>query len=197
MYIFRYYNKELKSKIYIVFYNINLDKEWVSRTIMNKKRWTIFSIVALIVALAIFAGGFILVVNTKKNSLHTTPAQITTLIINQMDYTDMAEVSYNQLSKHYSIPDGIIADSSLYMSKSSDSASELACFLLTDKSRFTQLNTAITNHINAKAVGFKSLNPTQYNALKSCTITQNGKYVLVSVGSNASADANLFEELLK
>ena len=164
---------------------------------MNKRRWIIFSIVALVVALAIFVGWFILVVNTKENSLHATPAQITTRIISKMDYADMAEVSWNQLSKHYSIPDGIIVDSSLYMSKSSDSASELACFLLTDKSKFTELRTAITNHINAKAAGFKSLNPTQYNALKSCTITQNGKYVLVSVGSNASADAKLFDELLK
>ncbi len=164
---------------------------------MNKRRWTIFSIVALTVALAIFAGGFILVMNMKENASHPAPTQITTRIISKMDYTDMAEVSWNQLSKHYSIPEGVIADSSLYMSKSSDSASELACFLLTDKSKFAQLRTAITNHINSKAAGFKSLNPTQYNVLKNCVITQNGKYVLVSVGNNASADAKMFGEILK
>ena len=135
--------------------------------------------------------------NMKKNASHPTPARITAQIISKMDYTDMAEVSLNQLSKHYSIPDGVISDSSLYMSKSSDSASELACFLLTDKSKFAQLKTAITNHVNSKAAGFKSLNPTQYNALKNCMITQNGKYVLVSVGSDAEADTKMFGDILK
>ena len=164
---------------------------------MDKKRWTIFSIVALVVAFAIFAGGFSLVKSTKENAARPAPAQITARIIKEMNYTDMAEVSWNQLSKHYSIPEGVIADSSLYMSKSSDSASELACFLLTDKSKFTQLQAAITNHINSKATGFKSLNPAQYNLLKNSLITQNGKYVLVSVGSNDSAEAKVFNEVLK
>lgn len=164
---------------------------------MDKKRWTIFSIVALVVAFAIFAGGFAIVKNMRDNAVRPAPAQITTRIISEMKYTNLAEVSRAQLSKHYSIPEGVIADSSLYMSKSSDSASELACFLLKDKSKFAQLQTSITNHINNKAVGFKSLNPAQYNVLKNYSITQNGKYVLVSIGSNETAEAKMFNEILK
>ena len=162
-----------------------------------RKKWIVFSVTALILVLAIAVISFIFVRNHIKNASRPTPAQITTHIISEMNHSDLVEVSPSQFSKHYNIPDGIIADSSLYMSKSSDSASELVCFLLTDKSKFIELQTAVTSHINSKAAGFKSLNPTQYNILKSASITQSGKYVLVSVGSNPAADAKLFNDLLK
>jgi hypothetical protein len=164
---------------------------------INRKRWIVFSVVALIAALAIFVISVVLVHNSKENAVHPKVSQITARIISEMNYTDLTQVSANQFSKHYTIPDGVISDSSLYMSKSSDSASELACFFLTDTSKFTELQTAITSHINTKSAGFKSLNPAQYNALKSASVTQNGKYVLVSVGSNPVADAKLFDEILK
>lgn len=169
-----------------------MDKEQI-----NQKKWIIFSVIALTAAIIIFAGSFLLIHNKTENAAGPAPAQITARIISEMNYSDLAEVSATQLSKHYSIPDGIIADSSLYMSKSSDNASELACFQLTDKSKFAALQTAVTEHINSKAAGFKSLNPTQYNVLKNAAVTQNGKYVLVSVGSNSTADAKLFNEILK
>ena len=163
---------------------------------INQKKWVSFSIIALVAALLIFAGSFILVRNRTKNA-ELTPSQITAHIISEMNYSDLTQVSASQLSKHYSIPDGVIIASSLYMSKSSDNASELACFQLTDKTKFDALQTAVTNHIKSKAAGFKSLNPTQYNALKNVSVTQNGKYVLVSVGSNSTADVKLFNEILK
>jgi hypothetical protein len=161
------------------------------------KRWLVLSAAALVLALCIFAGSFILFFNRSKNSSGLVPAQITARIISEMNYSDLVEVSPTQLSKHYDIPDGVIADSSLYMSKTSDSAAELACFQLTDSSKYDQLQSAISNHINSKAAGFKTLNPTQYNALKNAEITRAEKYVLVSVGSNSAADAKLFHEIVK
>jgi hypothetical protein len=169
----------------------------VDREAISRKRWIIFSIVALATALAIFAGSLLLVQNNKKNAVRPKASQITARIISEMNHSDLAEVSASQFSKHYSIPDGIITDSSLYMSRSSDSASELVCFLLTDTSKYAQLQTAVTSHINSKAAGFKSLNPAQYNALKNASITQKGEYVLVSVGNNTAADVKLFNEILK
>lgn len=163
----------------------------------NQRMWVIFSIVALTAALLIFAGSFLLIRNRSENIAGPAPSQITSSIISEMNYSDLAEVSPTQLSKHYSIPDGMIEASSLYMSKSSDNASELACFQLTDKSKFSEFQAVVTEHINSKAAGFKSLNPTQYNAIKNASVAQNGKYVLVSVGSNSTADAKLFNDLLK
>lgn len=169
-----------------------MDKEGIVR-----RRWAIFSVVALVLALAILAGSFVLVRNHAENTAGPAPAAINGRIISEMNYTDLAEVSPAQLSKHYNVPDGVIADSSLYMSKSSDNASELACFQLTDKSKFPLLQSAINSHLNSKAVGFKSLNPTQYNALKNAVVTQKGKYVLVTVGSNTAADTKMFSDLVK
>lgn len=164
---------------------------------LNRKKWIIFSVVALVAALVILTGSYVLFQNSQENAEPLKPAQITVRIINEMNRTDLAEVSGSQLSKHYNIPDGVITESSLYMSRSSDSASELACFYLADKSKFAQLQTAVTGHLNSKAAGFKSLNPAQYNALKNASVTQKGRYVLVSVGSNPAADAKLFNEILK
>nr|WP_319487449.1 DUF4358 domain-containing protein [uncultured Caproiciproducens sp.] len=168
----------------------------MNKIVMNKRKWNFFSTTALIVAFAIFAGSFLLVRNMKENVAGPAPARVTAKIISEMHYSNMIVVSQSQLSKHYSIPDAVITDSSLYMSKSSDNAAELACFLLTDKSKFSELKSAVTSHINSKAAGFKSLNPAQYTLLKNYVIVQQGKYVLVSVGNNASSDEKLFVEIL-
>lgn len=168
-----------------------------TETLDDRKKWIIFSAVALVTAAIILTVSCVLFRNIRENAEPFKPAQITARIISKMNRTDLTEVSSSQLSKHYNIPDGVVLESSLYMSRSSDSASELACFYLTDKSQFTQLQAAITNHLNSKAAGFKSLNPAQYNALKNASVTQKGRYVLVSVGSDPAADAKLFYEMLK
>lgn len=162
-----------------------------------RRRWVFFSVVALAAALVILLGSFFLIRSQAENAAGPSASRVTARIVGEMNNSDLAEVSTSQLSKHYSIPDGVIADSSLYMSKSSDSASELACFLLTDKSKFPQLQAAITAHLTAKAAGFKSLNPAQYNELKNASVVQAEKYVLVSVGSNTAANEKQFRDLLK
>ncbi|WP_167875220.1 DUF4358 domain-containing protein [Caproiciproducens galactitolivorans] len=169
----------------------------MNKIVMDRKKWMIFSVLVLAVAIAVFVSVFIVFKNRKENAKGPAPSRITESIISEMHYTDLVEVSPNQLYRHYSIPDGVISDSSLYMSKSSDSAAELACFLLQDKSKFEELKDAVTDHINSKAAGFKGLNPTQYNFLKNYVIVQKGRYVLVSVGSNASADGKFFNDLFK
>lgn len=164
---------------------------------MDKNKWRIFSITVLVAAVAFFICGFLIAKNIKENKADAEPSIITAKIIQEMHYRNLAEVSRNQVSKHYMIPDGIVVKCSIYTSKSSDNASELACFLLTDNSKYEELKSSITTHINTKAVGFKSLNPTQYELLKNSKIVKKGRYVLVSVGSNALGDAKLFNEILK
>ncbi len=164
---------------------------------VNQRIWVIFSVIALTVALLIFTGSILLIHDRAENATGPAPSQITAKIISEMHYTDLAEVSPAQLSKHYTIPDEMVTASSLYMSKSSDNASELACFQLSNKSKYEDFQAVITEHLNSKAAGFKSLNPTQYNALKNAAVAQSGRYVLVSVGSNSAADAKLFNDILK
>lgn len=161
----------------------------------GKKKIIIFSVTAIICAVLFFIAGFMIIKNMRANYEKYRPDQITETIINNMKYTDLVKVDKNQVSKHYSIPNGTVSDYSIYMSKSSDSASELTCFLLTDASKFSMLNDSVADHLNSKATGFKSLNPTQYQALKTAVVTQNGKYVLVAVGNNTAAAEKLFSGL--
>ena len=161
----------------------------------GKKKIIIFSVVSIIFAVIIFKAGFMVIKNMRANYEKYSPDQITETIIDNMKYTDLTKVDKNHISKHYNIPDGIVSDYSIYMSKSSDSASELACFLLTDASKFGTLKNSVADHINSKAAGFKSLNPTQYQALKTAVVAQNGKYVLVAVGNNTAAAEKLFSGL--
>ncbi|MVB12426.1 hypothetical protein CAFE_31650 [Caprobacter fermentans] len=162
----------------------------------SRKKWIIFTVVTLIFTIAILTGAFLMVHHIRENYARYSPDQITQRIMKELEPEDLVKVEPGQISKHYDIPDGVVEASSLYMSKSSESASELACFLLTDTSKYDQLQQAIHAHISAKASGFKSLNPTQYNALKNVLISQKGRYVLVSVGSVTTAEEKLFLDLL-
>lgn len=161
------------------------------------RKWEIFTVAALLCAAAVFIGGFFLVKHLRDTSLRFTAGQITEQIISKLNYTDLIKVENSQISKHFDIPDGVVEEISYYTNKSPEDASEIACFILSDQSRYNELKTAVTEHVNAKSAGFKSLNPTQYNALKNFTITQNGRYVLFAVGSNTEAEEKLFGSLLE
>lgn len=168
----------------------------MDKTEQNGKKWMIFSIVALVCAVSVFVCALFVVNHLRENYARYTPDQIAARILEEQKPEDLARVDPDQISKHYEIQDGVVSDSALYMSKSPESASELACFLLADSSKYDLLESAITAHINAKAAGFKSLNPTQYNALKSVVISRSGRYVLVAVGSGAEAEEKTFLSLL-
>lgn len=160
----------------------------------GKGWWIVFSVL-LLCAIAVLGAALLIFKHFQENYARYSADQITNQIITELGYTDLTKIDQSQLAKHYDIPDGTVAQSSVYMSKSSESASELACFLLTDQSKFDTLKTAVNTHMSAKSTGFKSLNPTQYSELKDFLISQNGRYVLVAVGSNTDAEEKLFLSL--
>lgn len=169
----------------------------MSETVSTNRKWLILSIILLVGAIVLFLGGFYIFNRIKDNYVRYTPDQITDKIISDMKYTDLIKVDNSQISKHYDIPDGTISDCSVYMSKSSESASELACFLLTDQSNYAKLQTVVNNHFSTKAAGFKSLNPTQYDQLKDFLIVRSGRYVLVAVSNNTAADEKIFKSMVE
>lgn len=163
----------------------------------SRKKWFVFSLVALVLAAAVIVVGFFILRHFRENLARYSPEQVVQDIISNMKYNDLAKVDKSQLSKHYDIPEGVVSDSSMYISKSSESAVEIACFLLTDTSEYDQLQTVVNKHIASKAAGFKSLNPTQFNTVKNYLITRNGRYVLVVIDSNTAAEEKLFDNLMK
>lgn len=158
----------------------------------HEKHWWIVFLLLLVCVLFVLAAGFLLFRHFQENYIRYSADQITSQIISELGYTDLTKIDQDQLSKHYDIPDGTVLQSSLYMSKSSESASELACFVLTDKSKFDSLKASVNTHMSTKSAGFKSLNPTQYEELKNFLITRKGRCVLVAVGSNTEAEEKLF-----
>ena len=161
----------------------------------REKGWWIVFLILLICAIAVLGAALLIFRHFQENYVRYSADQITSQIISELGYTDLTKIDQSQLSKHYDIPEGTVVQSSVYMSKSSESASELACFLLVNKSKFETLKASVNTHMSAKAAGFKSLNPTQYDEVKDFLLSQNGRYVLVAVGSNTEAEEKLFRSM--
>lgn len=159
--------------------------------------WIVFSIVSAILACFILVGSYFLIKNTQDVVTPPAPGQITARILEQMGYQDYLEVEAPQLSRHYDIPPEVISDFSLYINRSGENPSELACFLLREESDYTALQAAVSNHMKAKAAAYQTLNPAQYEIIQKYTIKQNGKYVLVSVGNNAESDIKIFNNMTR
>lgn len=163
----------------------------------GRKKWLILSAAAVVAATGLFCGAFFFLNRIRENRTPYSAAQITSQIVSQLQYTDLTKVENDQIQKHYDIPDGVVKDQSLYISKTSENASEISCFTLTDASKYPQLQDSIANHISAKAESYKSLNPAQYTLMTNALIQRNGLYVLVAVGSDTSAVKNAFDTIVR
>ncbi len=162
----------------------------------KKNRKSLFRSVAFLFgAILLFAGGLFFYNRAENNAAPYTPDQVTSKIISDLQSVDLAKVDPSLVSKHYDIPGGVVVSCSVYMSKSSESAAELNCFLLADPSKYEKLQDAVAAHVSAKAAGLKSLNPTQYSLLKNYLIEQHGRYVLVAVGQNTDAEEKSFQSM--
>lgn len=161
----------------------------------KNRKWLFLSILFLAGAVILFVAGIFVYGHAEKNATPYAPDQVTAKIIGDLHCVDLAKVDPSLVSKYYDIPSGAVASCSVYMSKSSESAAELNCFLLTDTSKFESLQAAVATHIGTKAAGFKSMNPTQYNELKNYLIDRRGRYVLVVVGKDTVSEDKVFQSM--
>ena len=116
-------------------------------------------------------------------------------VILRMDYKDLSKTAKGQISKHYVIPDGLVTDATMYLSKSPDSAFEISCFQIADKKYQPQLDKVVADHIATKQAGFKD-SPKEYELLQNYTMVRDGAYTLVVVEENGEAAANAFKAVL-
>ncbi len=161
----------------------------------KNRRSLVLSVAFLAGAVLLFSVGLFFYNRAESNATPLTPDQVTAKIIGELQYTDLAKIDPSLVSKHYNIPDGTVASCSVNMSKSSESAAELNCFLLTDPSKYGKLQDAVAAHIGTKASGLKSLNPTQYALLKNYLIERHGRYVLVAVGKDTDSVNKVFQSI--
>lgn len=165
----------------------------------SKKKWlTVSLVIFLIIVLVSIILYFVLFLQKGKSieEIDFTPKQITTQIIEDMDLSDLTEVQKNQLIKHYNMPEGLIEDFSIYMSKSANKSFELACFQLQDQQDYEKLQKVIAEHITTKAQGFKELSPMEYDQIQDYRVMKKGQYVLMVISDNPSAIEQEFLSIL-
>ncbi len=169
----------------------------------NKKFLTIASFV-LIFAVALIS---ISIYNSYYNSHNSTNNEngiilpnpttdkITTSVLNITGYNNLKKINDEDISSYYSIPDGLVYESTVYLSNMIESEEEVACFKLTDTAYIAQLEEVIRNHINIR---LKTLNSTsdQYKLLENYIVSQKDEFVFVSVGKNANLQSSTFNNIV-
>ena len=163
---------------------------------MNQKQNIMLTVVILVVIALLTSVTVILVLaqqNIQKNSNSYLPTNtIVSRVIKKMNYQNLSKISDENISKYYNIPDGVITDSSMYISNRTDSGMELACFRLSNEENAPALSDAISEHISSK----NSENKEGSNQLAQFKTDTVYPYVFVAVASDSDAAANAFEEII-
>ena len=163
---------------------------------MNQKHNIMLTVVILAVIALLTSVTVILVLaqqNIQKNSNSYLPTNtIVSRVIKKMNYQNLSKISDENISKYYNIPDGVIIDSSMYISNRTDSGMELACFRLSNEENAPALSDAISEHISSK----NSENKEGSNQLAQFKTDTVYPYVFVAVASDSEAAANAFEEII-
>ena len=163
---------------------------------MNQKQNIMLTVVILAVIALLTSVTVILVLaqqNIQKNSNSYLPTNtIVSRVIKKMNYQNLSKISDENISKYYNIPDGVITDSSMYISNRTDSGMELACFRLSNEENAPALSDAISERISSK----NSENKEGSNQLAQFKTDTVYPYVFVAVASDSEAAANAFEEII-
>lgn len=165
----------------------------------SKKKWLIISLAIFLIIILVSVILYLVLFLQKGKSIDKidiSPKQITSQIVEEMTLTDLAEVQKDQLIKHYNMPEGLIKDFSIYMSKSANKSFELACFELAHQQDYEKLQKVIAEHITTKAQGFKELSPMEYDQIQDYRVMKKGQYVLMVISDNPSAIEQEFLSIL-
>ena len=166
---------------------------------VTKKFITLVSILLVAVAAIIGCMYVLMVVNNGKghsdsssvNTTEVSAAQINKEVIEKMGYKDISELKGDDISGHFDIPKDCVTQSSIYISNSSSSATELACFKLEDPNNDTEIMAAISSRISTKLKGFQE-SPKESQYIKNyVTVTSNG-YVFMVISENADVAGKTF-----
>lgn len=122
--------------------------------------------------------------------------EITEQVKAALDISDITKIDKENISYHYSLPDGLVSDISLYVANSSDVAFEMGCFKLSTDRYKEQIQSVVASHMATKASGFETINPEGYALYKDYLIEQVGVYTFVFVGQNKESAQNEFRRLM-
>ncbi len=133
--------------------------------------------------------------NDSTSTENYSTSKIVKTIIDKMNYENLSEISKDNISKYYEIPDGTVTDSTLYISTRSDNFTEIACFRLKSEDKEKTLTKVINNYITEKTNTYQNVNDKAYETVSASKIEIHYPYVFVAVASDSESAVSEFNEL--
>lgn len=165
---------------------------------VSRKR--VLIVIAVLLLLFIVAGVCLFFFTFQEKKEHkqdtVTPSMVTAKIIREMNYQDVTSLQEDQLTKYYNIPEGVLADFSVCMSKSANSGFELSCFELADDNKFDALQKSIADHVASRSQGFKGANPVEYQNILDSTVERKGRFVLLVICDDPQPAIKIFRSFV-
>ncbi|MGN0551304.1 MAG: DUF4358 domain-containing protein [Acutalibacteraceae bacterium] len=168
-------------------------------TLPGRKALTITALAVIViaaVALSILAINLIDSSSPKQNieAVITNPTtdKIAKSVLETSGYNRLKKLKQDNISKYYSIPEGLVLESTVYISKSTEKTDEIACFKLKNTSYYKELEEIITEHISSRLQGFN----TKDNKYSNYVISQNKEFVFAAVGEDSALQSATFKSLV-
>lgn len=168
----------------------------------SQKQKNIILTVIIVFIIAVIA--FILIfvtlsVHSRKNQTNHNLSSnyIVTSVMQKMNYKNLSEISPENISKYYEIPDGVVSEASMYVSSRSDSFTELACFKLTDKSQEDALVKSVSEYISSKNNSYNGINGKEYQNISNGKTAVSYPYVFVVISSDSDAAVSAFNLIIE
>ena len=170
----------------------------------STRKFITFVVIALVAIAAIVGSVYVIMQVSDRNGnrevssglVEISASQLNKEIIEKMGYSGITEVDSGEISGHFDIPEESVTQVSIYISDSSSSATELACFKLKDKSQKDKINEAINTHISVKLKGFAE-SPKEIEKIKNYTTVSSGEYVFMAISENSDVAGDTFSDIIE
>lgn len=133
--------------------------------------------------------------NQKKPDENISVKDITFTVIQKMNYQNLSEISSENISKYYDIPEGVVSESDMYVPSRSDSFTEIACFKLTDVSRQDELLKATSEYTASKINTYKNISEKENQNIVNSKTQVNYPYVFVVISNDCDMAISTFNSI--
>lgn len=158
---------------------------------------TVFIVGAIILVAGILsAGTFAVISNNSSNKKVYTASYLASEVVKKMNYENLSEISPSDISNYYSIPEGTVTDSAMFVSSRSDSYTEIACFKLNSKDDEKKLTDAIDSYISAKTKAYQNVDEKAYAVVSASKTDVHYPYVFVAISPDSDAAVSTFESIV-
>lgn len=165
---------------------------------VQSKRRNIILTVILLLVIAVSTSVIVLIMfsaqqnNKSSKTNNLTTEDIVSQVVKKMNYQNLSQISSENISKYYDIPQDTVTDSAMYISNRADSGIEFACFKLRNENDEEILMSAISDYLNTKNSTYKEVN-SKSSQTKIDTVFP---YVFVAVSSDSETAVRVFKDII-